>query len=155
MITINQLFILLINCAMMGSAGSIGDHCLLPNMVSTPYIAIPQDENLPSFDETYWYTFPYDEGINTRYEILTKDNSILQAGVELVFNSDSLDSYVDTFYEIYNLAEAHYGEVSFTHKGNFRTYSYRKDTTVFYLLTGEVMELPFIIFRVGNSDYYN
>lgn len=154
MITINQLFTLLINCVMMGSVGSVDDYCLLPNMVSTPYIAIPQDENLPSFDETYWFTFPYDKGINTRYEILIKDNSILQAGVEFVFNSDSLDSYIDTFYEIYNLAKGYFGETSFSNQGGFRTYSYGNDNMVFYILTGKVTELPFIIFRVGNTDFY-
>lgn len=155
MITINQLFTLLINCVLMGSAGSIYDHCLLPNMVSTPYIAIPQDKNLPSFDEAYWYVFPYKEEINTKYEILIKDNSILQAGVSLTFNSDSLNSYISTFYEIYDIAEEHFRKSFFTHNGNFRTYKYSNDNIVFYILTGEVMELPFIIFRVGNSDYYN
>ncbi|NHZ86151.1 MAG: hypothetical protein GWP19_09745 [Planctomycetia bacterium] len=154
MITINQLFTLLINCAMMGSAGSIDDYCLLPNMVSTPYITIPQDENLPSFNETYWFTFPYDKEINTRYEILIKDNSILQAGVEFVFNSDSLDSYSNTFYEIYNLAKEYFGETSFFHQGGFRTYSYGNDDMVFYILTGKIKELPFVIFRVGNTDFY-
>ena len=155
MITLNQLFTLLINCVLMGSAGSVDDHCLLPNIVSTPYIAIPQDENLPSFDEAYWYTFSYQEAVNSKYEILIKDNSILQSGISLTFNSDSLDGFISTFYKIYNLANDYFGEASFTHSGNFRTYKYSDDNTVFYILTGEMMELPFIIFRAGNSDYYN
>lgn len=155
MITVNQLFALLINCALLGSANNIDNHCILPSMVSTPYIAIPQDKNLPNFDDAYWYTFPFKGGIKTKYEILLKDDAILQAGVELVFNSDSLDSFISTFYAIYKLSKEKFGEVSFSHQDDIRTYKYSFEDKLFYLRTGRVMDISFIIFRAGNPDYYN
>lgn len=132
-------------------------------MVSIPYIAIPQDENLPSFDEAYWYTFPFKERINTRYEILIKDDEILQVGIELTFYQDKFDCLIKTFYELNDLAIKEFGDADFSHIysipeyqiSDLRTYNYKFKDKLFYIRTSNVMGLPSIIFRAGNPDYYN
>lgn len=163
MITLNQLFTLIINCTLLGSTNNIDDHCILPSMVSTPYIAIPQDENLPAFEDALWYTFPFENTLNTNLEILIKNDEILQVGIELTFYQDKFDCLIKTFYELNDLAIKEFGDADFSHIysipeyqiSDLRTYNYKYKDKIFYIRTSNVMGLSSITFRAGNSNFYN
>ncbi len=163
MVTINRLFTMLLTCVLSGNVDNINELCILPSMVKIPYVTVLQDKNLPTFEEALSFTFPFENTMKTNYEILLKNGKILQAGIELYFYQDKTNHFIEKFYELYALANKEFGEADFTHIysnpeyqiSDLRTYNFKYNDKLFYILTGKANGLPFLIFRVGNLDFYN
>lgn len=156
MISLSELFLLLINCVINGSTSNMNDLCLSREMVSIPYETVVQDTLLPNFEEAHWYVFPFNEGRNAKLEILIKDDKILQSGVEIVFFNDDRNKVANEFYnEIYDLAYNHYGNSTKNYEmGDFMNISFNDNNSVFYIFKGDSNGHPFIIFRVGNKEFW-
>ncbi len=154
MISISELFLLLINCILNGSGENIKDLCISSEMIRIPYVAVTEDEKLPKFDNAYWYAVPYFESYDAKLEVLIKDGKVLQSGVEIVYNKDRLEVANLDFNEINNIALKYYGNSIKNELEGFVSFSFSDKNTVFYILKGETNGYPIIVFRAVNKKYW-
>lgn len=154
MISISELFLLLISCISNGSADSIKGLCISSKMIELPYVAVSEDKQLPKFDAAYWYQVPYFESNSAKLEVLFKGGKVLQSGVELVYDKGNLKAANIAFNEIYDLAYEHFGNGTKDEMDGFVNFTFKDKNTVFYILKGEANGYPILVFRVGKTKFW-
>ena len=60
--------------------------CKSMGMEEVPYQSVPDDSNLPEFDNGYWFKYKTDREEICNLEILDKGGEILQSGIQIIMN---------------------------------------------------------------------
>jgi len=154
MASIQQIFLLVVGCAINGTAENMKDVCTTSDMREVPYQPMGVDQRLPEFEEGHWYTFKVSDFVNARLEVLVKDGAVLQAGVEIVYPKSSNVKASDHFEKIADIANHHYGRGMPIDMGGIDNLNYGDRKSVFYMIKGNVNGHPFVVFRAGNRRFW-
>ena len=154
MTSIVQVFLLVVGCAINGTVDNVKDVCTTSDMREVPYQAMSVDQRLPKFEEGHWYTFQMSDSTNARLEILIKDGTVLQAGVEVVYPESAGAIAERHFEKMANIANNHYGRGVAIDMGGVDNLNYGDEKSVFYLIKKNMNKHPFIVFRAGNRRFW-
>jgi hypothetical protein len=156
LITTEEIIKLLINHVADMPATDFVKECIDIGMQQVPYQKVDQDSNLPMFDKGYHFRFIPDNKGNALFEILEKDDLVLQAGYQIVFKADLFFSKALKMYnQIREILETYYGEGQRMNIYRIKTINFRNDTTIAYLSKAKIAGVYAITIRVGNRFFFD
>ncbi len=148
------LFLLLVRCVLDGTPENVTKVCTSPEMIGVPYVATPIDETLPAFDQGHWFTLSIGASVPARLEVLFKEEQVLQAGVQIIYDEQGTDAAARDFRAIERAADRHYGLGVSLDMGPVENKNYGDGDTVFYVTKYVANRRDILTFRVGNRRFW-
>lgn len=139
------------------SAKELLKRCRDLGMNEQPYRDLGYDSNLPDFDKGYFLNFKTDDNKIATFEILEKEDMILQAGFQIIYKSKFFSLKLKKHYKnLLKLLERTYG-IGFPSKVAYsELMNFEDDKIVCYL---SKMKLPggikSLTLRVGNKRFWS
>ncbi|MBS3955235.1 MAG: hypothetical protein KGZ88_19980 [Methylomicrobium sp.] len=131
-------------------ASELLNECKKIGMRQIPYQDIGIDSNLPSFDTGYHLRFNPDGKEEALFEILQKDDFVLQAGYQLV-----LSRAQNRYQQFKQLLESHYRVSYPMNVEEIEIINYGNENTIAYLSHAKIAEKDVITIRVGNRRFWD
>ena len=154
MASIEQIFLLVVGCAINGTVDTLRDVCRTSEMREVLYQNMVVDQRMPKFEEGHWYTFQMSGAKSARLEVLVKDKVVLQAGVEIIYPESPGAIAERHFKELAQIGNRHYGLGAPIDLGGIDNLNYGDTRSVFYIVKGNMNKHPFIVFRAGNRRFW-
>ncbi len=152
--SLNDTFFLLTDSVSALSADEFVARCRV-GMVEQPFVDTDIGQNLPVFDNGYWFKYTTDDDATAMLELLEKEGRILQAGVQIIYPKKIFSSMINKHYKkIVKIAESYYGVGQPTQAGNIKILNYGNSKTVFYVSKSNVYNQESLTFRVGNREFW-
>lgn len=156
MVSIVKVIAVLVALVGTNPASDLIDQCKVLGMKQQQYFDMGIDKTLPPFDVGYRFAYSTDDKVDATLEILVKEKSVLQAGVQIIFPPSTPEKLVEKHYaEVKRLAVDHYGPTTPTSFGRVKILNWGNTTTLFYLHRVFVNGCHAITFRVGNRKFWD
>jgi hypothetical protein len=149
--SLNDTFVFLADSVSFLSIDEFVARCRDIGMVEQPFVDTDIDQNLPVFDNGYWFKYTTDDDTTAMLEVLEKEGRILQAGIQVIYPKTLSSSNLNEHYKnIVKIAESYYGIGQPTQVGNIEILNYGNSETAFYV--SKLKDL--LTFRVGNREFW-
>ena len=156
MVSIAKVIAVLVALVGTNPASDLIDQCKVLGMKQQQYFDMGVDNTLPPFDAGYRFVYTTDDKVGATLEILVRNSSVLQAGVQIVYPPTTSEKLVLRHYaEVKRLAVDYYGPATVLSFSGLEILNWRNRTTLFYLHRVFVNGCHSITFRTGNRKFWD
>lgn len=150
-----DLIVMLLQTVPKVTARELAKECRDRGMTTRPYVAIPENSRLPPFEVGYHFRFETDNALVGEFEVLEKDEVVLQAGFQMYFRKSLFRSKARNAYPpIVEHLEEHYGAGVPMNVQGTRTLNYGDALTVCYVAWATTPGMDVITVRIGNRAFW-
>lgn len=155
MITTEEIIKLLVEHVADISSSGLVKKCEDIGMIQVPYQDIGLASNLPTFEKGYHFRFSSDGNNDAIFEILEKDDYVLQAGFQFTTHASLFFSKASKNHrQLKDILESHYGIGQPMHVSGFEIINYSNHSTIAYISKAKVAAIDSITVRVGNRKFW-